>query len=467
MEMRRLNRRDFLCLSAAAATGAMIMACQSTATPAPTEKEMEEKPEEERPATPAEKVHILYQDWPDESYRQAWQEVAHIFTDAHPNIEVEYRGRPDGYLEKLLAQFVAGTAPDIFETCCAAGRLFWDTGNLLVLDPYVDKTVSEEDMKDLPANQIKFWRAPDTNDLYGWPKYQGNLMTFINVDMAKEAGVTYPQKWDNAWTPDQYREVLKKLTRGELGQPGRIYGGARYQWSDRNTPFLLSNGAHFVNPNDNTECWLGKPEAQEVLEFWRVLRWEDHTMPNPAEGGEEAHMRSQFPARKIATMEEGSWALREMSELCPFPWDVAPLYHWPRGIHTLATSDGWHIWQETKSPDVAWELMLFLSGPVYGKAFAKAHFLQPARLSLMDDYIKILREQAPPLEKVNLELFKEARERDLGYPMELYWNQSMAEEILKPAFQQVFGLGKAGADAITQACDELTERLRAEKAKKG
>jgi len=464
MEMRRLNRRDFLRLSAAATAGAMMMACQSTATPAPTEKETEEKLEEERPAAPVEKVHILYQDWPEESYRQAWQEVGHIFTDAHPHTEVEYLGRSDEQ-EKLLAQFMAGTAPDIFETCCGDGRFLWKMGNLLVLDPYVEKTIAEEDMKDLPASQIEFWRVPDTDELYGWPKYQGNLAIFINLEMASEAGVTYPRKWDEAWTPDQYHEVLKKLTQGELGQPGRIYGGGRYQWSDQDTPFLLSNGAHFVNPEDDTECWLGKPEAQEVLEFWRVLRWEDHTLPNPSEVGEAAVVRSQFLAREVATMEEGSWALKEMAEVCPFSWDVAPLYHWPTGVHTLATSDGWHIWKETKSPDVAWELMLFLSGPVYGKAIAKADFLQPARLSLMDDYIQILREQAPTLEKVNLELFKEARESNLGRPLELYWNQSVAEEIMKPVFQQVFGLGKGGVDAIAQACDELTERLRAEKAK--
>lgn len=463
--MRRLNRRDFLRLSTAAVTAAMMVACQSTATPAPMEKE--EKSEEERPAAPVEKVHILYQDWPEESYRQAWQEVGHIFTDTRPNIEVEYRGRPDGYREKLLAQFVADTAPDIFETCCADGRLFWEAGNLLVLDPYVEKTISEEDMKDMPANQIKFWRAPGTHELYGWPKYQGNLMIFINLDMAKEAGVTYPQKWDEAWSPEEYREVLKKLTKGELGQPGQIYGGGRYQWSDRNTPFLLSNGAHFVSPDDDTECWLGKPEAQEVLEFWRVLRWEDHTMLNPAEVAGETSMRDQFPAKQTATMEEGAWALREMSDTCGFPWDIAPTYHWPKMITTLATTDGWSIYAKTKYPDTTWELMLFLSGPIYGKAIAKAHFLQPARLSLMDDYLKILRQEKPSLEKVNLEVLKEARERNLGYPMELYWNQPIAEEILKPVFQQVFGLGKAGVDAIAQACNELTERLRAEKAKKG
>jgi len=462
MEMRRLNRRDFLRLSAAAATGAMMVACESTATPVPSVKETEEKP-----ATPVEKARLLYQDWGGETYPRAWQEVGHIFIDAHPTIEVEYRMRLDDYLGKLLAELMAGTAPDIFDTCCADSRFLWKTGNLLVLDPYVEKTVSEEEMKDMPGNQIEFWRAPDTNDLYGWPKYQGNLMIFINLDLADDAGVTYPKRWDEAWTPEQYREVLKKLTQGELGQPGRIYGGGGYHGSDRNTSFLLSNGARCVNPDDNTECWLSKPEAQEVLEFWRVLHWEHHTMPNPSEVAGEMRLCNQFPARQIATMEEGAWALPEMSDKCQFPWDVAPTYHWPKMITTMATTDGWSIYAQTKYPDAAWDLMLFLSGPVYGKAIARAHFLQPARLSLMDDYLEILRQEKPALKEVNLEILKEAGERNLGFPMELYWNQSVAEEILQPVFQQVFELGKVGVDAIAEACGEVTEILRAEKAKVG
>lgn len=463
--MRRLNRRDFLRLSAVIATGATVAACQSTATPVPRAEETEEKPTEEKPAAPAEKAKLLYQDWGGDTYPRAWEEVGHVFADAHPQIDVEYRSRFDDYLGKLLAQSMVGTAPDIFDTCCADSQFLWKMGSLLVLDPYVEQTVSEEEMEDMPANQIEFWRAPDTNDLYGWPKYQSNLMLFVNLELAGEAGVTCPQRWDEAWTPGQYREVLKKLTKGELGQPGRIYGGGSYQRLDRSTPFLLSNATHSVNPKDNTECWLGKPESQEVLEFWRVVRWEDHTMPDPSEVAGEMRLPSQFSAMQIATMEEGAWALPEMSDKCHFAWDVAPTYQWPEMTTTMATTDGWSIYAQTQHPDAAWDLMLFLSGPVYGKAITRAHFLQPARLSLMDHYLRILRQDKPVLEQVNLEILKEARERDLGYPMELYSNQSVAEEILNPAFQQVFELGRTGVDAIAEACSEVNEILRAERAK--
>jgi ABC-type glycerol-3-phosphate transport system substrate-binding protein len=260
--------------------------------------------------------------------------------------------------------------------------------------------------------------------------------------------------------------VLQKLTKGELGTPERVYGGGRYAWSDRNTPFLNSNGGHFVNPDDDTDCWLGKPAALECLEFWRVIKQEDHAMPNPAEVAGETRMRNQFPAKKIATMEEGAWALREMSDECQFPWDVAPTYSWPVKITTLATTDGWSVWKEAKNLDAVWELLVFLMSPTFGKAIAKAHFLQPARLSLMDDYIQILRQEKPVLEDVNLELFKEAREGNLGVPMELHYDETTFMEIMRPVFEQVYDLGKAGVDAIEDACGEVTEALRELKAKR-
>jgi ABC-type glycerol-3-phosphate transport system substrate-binding protein len=232
-------------------------------------------------------------------------------------------------------------------------------------------------------------------------------------------------------------------------------------WSDRNTPFLYSNDGHFINPDDDTECWLSKPEAMECLNFWSDLINVDHSIPLPTEVAGETRMRTLFPAKKLASMEEGAWALREMSDTCTFPWDVMPTYSWPVRTTTLATTDGWSMWKETPHPDSVWELIVFLMGPVYGKAIAKAHFLQPARLSLIDYYVQVLRQEKPVTEDVNLELFKEAREDNLGWPMELFYDQTASSEILRPVFEQIMYLGKTTVDeAIPGACEETTQKMR-------
>ncbi len=148
-------------------------------------------------------------------------------------------------------------------------------------------------------------------------------LIFHDKELAEEGGFTWPTKWDDHWSPDEYREVLQKLTKGELGEPGRIWGGARDHFTERNVPFLNSNGAHLANPEDDTECWLGRPEAQECLEFWRMLCWDDHTLPSPQDLGGEGD-RNTFTAGMMGTIEEGSWSLRPVSQQAQFPFDISP-----------------------------------------------------------------------------------------------------------------------------------------------
>lgn len=471
--MGKLNRRDFLRLSATMATGAVLASCRPAA-PVPAEEEkpaakVEEKPKEEKPAVPAEKIHLNYMDWGGDTYPKAWQEVSSQFADTHPDIEVEYMPQPDGSIEKVTTMYVARTdaAPDIYGHCCATGRQFFEAGQCLDLKPYWD-TMPAEDAKDFEPSQIEFWTDKESGALFSAPKYEGNLVIFINLDMVKEAGLTWPTKWDDHWSPNEYREFLQKLNKGELGQPGRIFGGsAWWGYEGRWDPFYHSNGGRAFNPDDDTECWMGTPEVQECLEFWRVLRWEDYSMPSPADAAGEKSPSRLFPPKLTATSEDGSWFLRSAADNANFPWDIIPLYAWPQGSKTLATTDGWLAWNHTKHPDAVWELLLFLMSPIYGKATAKHQFLQPSRLSLMDDYIQILRREQPLLEDVNLELFRESRERLFGVPKDLPYDETTAREILYPVIEQVFLLGTAGVDAIATACDEVTEKLRELKAKRG
>jgi multiple sugar transport system substrate-binding protein len=468
--MGKLNRRDFLRLSAGVATGAILASCQPAAPAAPAEKPAEkaaEKPAEKAAEKPAERLHIKYYDWGGETYPRGWQEVGDQFNDAHPELNVEYFQNPDQWREKVLAMFVAKSdaAPDIISHCCDDAKKFYEAGQLLDMKPYWD-TMPADDVADFPENQIVFWTDKVDGALTATPKYQGNLVVFVNTGFAEEAGVTFPTKFADHWSPDEYREAIAKLTTGDRGTPEAVFGGGRYMWSDRNTPFLYSNDGHFINPDDDTECWLSKPEAMECLNFWSVLINEDHSIPLPTEVAGETSMRRLFPVKKLASMEEGAWAIRDMSDNAPFPWDIMPTYSWPVRTTTLATTDGWSIWKESPHPDAVWELIVFLMGKTYGKAIAKAHFLQPARLSLQSDYIQIIRQEAPVLEDVNLELFKEAREGDLGWPMELYYDQTAATEILRPVFEQIMYLGKTTVDeAIPGACQETTEKMQELKAR--
>ena len=157
MEKRKLNRRDFLRLSATAATGAVVAAC-APATPIVIEKEVirevpvekavvveKEVPKEvikevvkEVPVEkivkqtvvvekevvkaplPVEKVKLRLQTREPEMAEEEkllWDELYPRFREQNPHIEVEYLPMPPDFTEKIIAAAVAGNAPDIFGQC--------------------------------------------------------------------------------------------------------------------------------------------------------------------------------------------------------------------------------------------------------------------------------------------------------------------------------------------------------------
>jgi ABC-type glycerol-3-phosphate transport system substrate-binding protein len=141
MEKRKLKRRDFLRLSAAAATGTVLAACQPAAPqivevekPVVIEKEViKEVPVEKvvqqtvvvekevvKAPPPAEKVKLRHQTREPEMAEEEqllWNEMYPRFHEQNPHIEVEYLPMPPDFTQKIIAAAVAGNAPDIFGQC--------------------------------------------------------------------------------------------------------------------------------------------------------------------------------------------------------------------------------------------------------------------------------------------------------------------------------------------------------------
>ena len=92
-----------------------------------------------------------------------------------PEMEVSVELAPDGWVEKLLAQMVAGTAVDMFQ---AWGNIFfnWVERDLLLdCNPYVDATMSDAEIADY--NDFQWEGLMMRGQRVGMPKYI-NIMTF-------------------------------------------------------------------------------------------------------------------------------------------------------------------------------------------------------------------------------------------------------------------------------------------------
>ncbi len=122
---------------------------------------------------------------------------------------------------------------------------------------------------------------------------------------------------------------------------------------------------------------------------------------------------------------------------------------WPRSLSgparrvTIATTDGFGIYRGTRYPQATWELMKFLISKEYGLAMARANFLQPARASLVQDWVGFIRQEYPEKTRdMDIAVFAEGHTRGYSVVAEIFQNMVEAKRIVYAAWDQIYLLGE-------------------------
>jgi len=431
-----LTRRQFLRLAGLSAAGSLFAACglQNPST----------GPQSGGP------VQLVYQDWRTEWFPALAQEMLARFNDAHPGIRVFYTPDPENLEEKMVADMEAGTASDIITGCCEFFQSWADAGYLLDLRPFVEADLDRETIGDWSPAQYQALFTRDGKQ-YALPKYHGALALYYNKDLFDAAGVDYP---DEAWTYDDYLEAMHRLTmrKGEVTtQWGSMFD---VTW-DRIQIHVNSFGGHFVDPADERRCLMGAPEALEAMEWLRARIWDDGVMPTFLDV-QNMETREAFIAGKIAMVEDGSWALKDILENSTFRVGVAPFPAGPRARATLATTDGYAIYANTRHPEEAWEFLKFLVSKDYGRAMAKAHFLQPARASLVPEWVEFIRAEYPEKSKeVDIAAFAHGQTHGYSVTAESFRNMVGVVDIAQEAWDSIYTLGNTPVSEMKEVCQKI------------
>ena len=144
-----LSRRQFLKLAGVAGAltllGAVVLlaACGGS---------------EDAPTTQGgEQVQLVYQDWRTAWFSPMVEEMMEKFHESHPNIRVFFTPDPKGLADIMLEQMKAGTAPDVFQGCCAYFPIWAQEGFTLDLRPFIEKDLDESIIADWdPAQYASF-----------------------------------------------------------------------------------------------------------------------------------------------------------------------------------------------------------------------------------------------------------------------------------------------------------------------
>jgi multiple sugar transport system substrate-binding protein len=160
-------------------------------------------------------------------------------------------------------------------------------------------------------------------------------------------------------------------------------------------------------------------------------------------------------------VEDGSWALKDILAGANFRVGVAPFPAGPVRRVTLATTDGFGIYAGTRHPDAAWELLKFLTSSEYGRAMARANFLQPARASLVDEWIDFIREEFPgKIADWDIAAFADGHLKGYSVTAEVFANMADAKRLAYAAWDQIYKLGQAPVEEMEATCRQIQEAQR-------
>ncbi len=436
MTNKNLSRRDFLRLAGLFAGSMAVQACIPGA------------------ASQTENVKLVYQDWRTDWFPAMAQEELARFTAQHPNIRVFYTPDPPDVETSLLADAKAGHAPDVFAACCTFFPILGQQGVCLDLRPFIEKNIDQASLDDWDPAQFHALARRDGLQ-YGLPKYHGALALYYNKDVFDQFKVDYP---DGSWNHDDYLAAMKLLTH-DTDNDGKIdIWGSMIDISwERIQVKVNAWGGNLVDPTNPSQSRMAESKALEAMEWLRARMWDDKVMATFRDV-ENLSTRDAFSSGRLAMVEDGSWALKDILVKSKFRIGVSPLPSGPAKRVTLATTDGFGIWANTPYPNQAGELLKYLLSPDYGRAMARANYLQPARISLVDEWVAMIRAEYPEQAKdVALEAFADGHKNGYSVTTEIFTNMKDATRLASDAWNTIFNLGQAPVDLMKSVSDEINK----------
>ena len=443
-EVVRLSRRDFLKLTGLFAGGSFLNAC-APFLGTPTSLTLDE-------------VQLVYQDWRTEWFPLMAQQMLEQFHARHPKIRVFYVPDPVDVEESLLEEMKAGIAPDVFAACCSFFPILAQENQTLDLRPYIEAELDQGTIQDWDPVQYQALQKRN-GEQYGLPKYQGALALYYNKDLFDEYKVDYP---DGSWDHNDYLEAMKLLTH-DRDADGKIdlWGSILDLSWDRIQVHVNAWGGHFVEPGDSSRSRISELPALQAMEWLRARMWDDQVMARPLDV-KNIGTQQAFISGKVAMAEDGSWALKNILSNANFRIGIAPLPSGPERRATLSTTDGFGIFRGTLYPQASWELLKFLISQDYGRAMAKANFLQPARASLIQDWVEIIQQEFPDKTRdMDIAVFAEGHIQGYSVVAEIFSNMVDAKRLIYAAWDQIFLLGEQPVDLMKEVSSQVEEAQKA------
>ncbi|RIK26646.1 MAG: hypothetical protein DCC55_39845 [Chloroflexi bacterium] len=467
MTHQPLSRRGFLRLSAFVAGTTALAACSPASPPAPQVAEPATGAAGGQPAAAANQVRFASFDWFAMVPGQKWDEynLSEAFAEFHteyPEIEILWEPHGDGWDTKVLTNMAAGTAPDIMSTWPPVVNTWAEKQQLLDLQPMVDVDLPNANELFLKSGWEQAW-DPITQIRMAMVTGIDVTSVYYNKIAFEEAGVPLPTP---EWTTDEYTDAAVKLTQTDSG-------GAITRWGGQLRPdyvlgyfyYVEAFGGNVRDADTQMVCLLDEEPALQALEWVRHGMWDLNCFGQTNQinaTGIPNTWTGVLPANIVAFAERSADQFFDLAEALPEgSWNIAHVPNGPVDQACMGAPDLWCVYKgvvDRGNQDAVWQVLKWMAASDYyqDNIAAKAGRV-PGLASAAEKWPSILRSIDSRLEPVELEVVLDQLNTGEARGPQLFRYQSVAEELLGPAMEQIYVEGKTSVDILKEVAPKVTE----------
>lgn len=380
------------------------------------------------------------------------------FEEMYPDVDVQLEAVPQEYGTKLLAQFAAGDAPDVFQTGDGDVSKFQRLGAVENLDPYISGEVGDNplDMGVFFPGVAAFGQIEGST--YYLTKDYSPLVIYYNKDHFDEAGLEYPT---SDWTLEDMLNTAMLLTldgdgnnaasedfdSGDIERWGLQIPDAWGDplWLRGILPLIYANGGTLVSEDGmTTDGHMNGEKTVAALE-WYVSLFQDHFVAPSREDVAAFAGVDMFQSGLVSILWNGRWPLKDFIANPDLNFGTVGLPAGAEGNANVLCWAGFAMYTGGDNKDAAWAFLKHIAAEEGAEAFAEYAFT--AVQSIADS-------QGLSEDEYNAPIIADlANVKPLPEALTPFWGEC-GETIFRTHLETVFLEGLSVQEAMDNAVEE-------------
>ena len=308
--------------------------------------------------------------WYEDRFADTMREYIAQFEEANPGTKINLEILPfSTYFERLPVQISAGNAPDVF--FLVSGQV----QNYARMDVLADlsQLIPAEELAQFRPAQIEFSTYNDT--LIAVPFTTTVLTMLVNADLFEQAGIEIPTTVEDAWTYEEFADVLRTLKQQGNLVNSMHNNGRDFWW----LPWFYGNGASLLNDSLD-KATFNSPEALETFQYLRALTEEGLIAPPPPAAASAQENQQLFVQGRQAIYSAGHWDMANLLEAVGDRFTIRAAM-FPVGPEPALALGGDYlvVSKDTDNPDLAGAWVSFLTSREIVEDYATRSYYLPPR----------------------------------------------------------------------------------------